>query len=95
LNQGAEWARLMSLQFLCINFTTSRHTYFILHANDYERLKVDSKNVYFEYKNGRIFLEYKILISLTRVMTSVNEELIKLSQGDPDLKSTSPELFAA
>jgi uncharacterized membrane protein len=59
--------------------------YNALHANDYERLKVDSHNVYFESKYGRIFREESFLRSLTRVFLSDNNKLINLSQGQRNI----------
>jgi len=55
--------------------------YNALHANDYERLRIDGKNVYFESKYGRTYREENFLKSLTRIMPSDNSHLINLSQG--------------
>ena len=76
---------ILPFSFVEVSALLLAYFYNALHANDYERLKVDSKNVYFEYKNGRFFREDKFLKSLTRVMPSVNEELIKLSQGQKNI----------
>jgi uncharacterized membrane protein len=55
--------------------------YNALHANDFERLRVDSKNVYFESKFGLRYCEEYFLKSLTRVLPSDKNNLINLSHG--------------
>jgi hypothetical protein len=59
--------------------------YNALHANDYERLRIDGKNVYFESKYGRTYREENFLKSLTRIMPSENSHLINLSQGKKNI----------
>jgi len=59
--------------------------YNALHANDYERLRIDGKNVYFESKYGRTYREENFLKSLTRIMPSDNTHLINLSQGKKNI----------
>lgn len=59
--------------------------YNALHANDYERLRMDSKNIYFESKFGLKYCEENFLKSLTRVLPSEKNNLIKLSQGQKDI----------
>ncbi len=55
--------------------------YNALHANDYERLRIDRKNVYFDSKYGRTYREENFLKSLTRIMPSDSSNLINISQG--------------
>lgn len=59
--------------------------YNAVHATDYERLTVDSKNVYFESKHGNNFYKENFLKSLTRILPSYNNNLINLSQGKKNI----------
>ena len=55
--------------------------YNALHANDYERLRIDANNVYFESKFGCKLCNEHFLKSLTRVLPSDHNSLINLSHG--------------
>jgi len=76
---------ILPFSFVEVFALIAAYFYNALHANDYERLKVDSQNVYFESKYGRIFREENFLKSLTRVLPSDNNELINLSQGQRNI----------
>ena len=55
--------------------------YNAIHANDYELLKVDQQNIYFESKFGLQYRKESFLKSLTRILPSRHSNLINLSQG--------------
>ena len=76
---------ILPFSFVEVFALVAAYFYNALHANDYERLKVDSQHVYFESKYGRIFREENFLRSLTRVLPSDNNELINLSQGQRNI----------
>lgn len=71
------------LPFSCLEIfaLTAAYFYNAVHANDYERLKIDRNNVYFEAKFGFKHFEEKFLKSLTRVVPSENNNLVKISHG--------------
>jgi len=58
---------ILPFSFVEVFALATAYFYNALHANDYERLKVDSRIVYFESKYGRSFREENYLRSLTRV----------------------------
>jgi uncharacterized membrane protein len=59
--------------------------YNALHANDFERLRVDSKNVFFQSKFGLKYREENFIKSLARVLPSEHQNLINLSQGQKNI----------
>ena len=75
------------LPFSCLEVFALVAAYFYnaVHANDYERLRVDSKNVYFESKFGLKYCEENFLKSLARILPSDRINLIKLSQGQRNI----------
>lgn len=76
---------ILPFSFVEVIALITAYFYNALHANDYERLKVDNQNVYFESKYGRSFSEENFLRSLTRVFLSDNNKLINLSQGQRNI----------
>jgi len=59
--------------------------YNALHANDFERLIVSGKNIYFESKIGLKYREEYFLKSLARILPSQYNNLINLSQGQRNI----------
>ena len=76
---------ILPFSFVEVIALITAYFYNALHANDYERLKVDNQNIYFESKYGRSFGEENFLRSLTRVFLSDNNKLINLSQGQRNI----------
>ena len=76
---------ILPFSFLEIFALALAYFYNALHATDYERLTVDSKNVYFESKHGSNFYKENFLKSLTRILPSYNNNLINLSQGKKNI----------
>ena len=72
---------ILPFSFLEVFGLVAAYFYNALHANDFERLRVDSKNVYFESKFGLKYREENFLKSLTRILPSDHHNLIYLSQG--------------
>lgn len=70
---------ILPFSFIEVFALVAAFFYNALHANDYERLRVDANNVYFESKFGRKYYEESFLKSLTRVLPSDHNGLIKLS----------------
>lgn len=76
---------ILPFSFVEVFALATAYFYNALHANDYERLKVDSRVVYFESKYGRSFREENFLRSLTRVLPNDNNDLINISQGQRNI----------
>jgi uncharacterized membrane protein len=76
---------ILPFSFLEIFALTAAYFYNALHANDYERLRVDSKNIYFESKFGLKYREENFLNSLARILPSDHHNLINLSQGQKNI----------
>ena len=76
---------ILPFSFLEIFALTAAYFYNAVHANDYERLKIDRNNVYFEAKSGLKYFEEKFLKSLTRVVPNENNNLVKISQGQRNI----------
>lgn len=76
---------ILPFSFLEVFALVAAYFYNALHANDYERLKVDSENVYFESKFGLRYREENFLKSLARILPSDHNNLIKLSQGQRNI----------
>ena len=76
---------ILPFSFIEVFALVVAYFYNALHANDYERLRIDGKNVYFESKYGRTYREENFLKSLTRIMPSDNTHLINLSQGKKNI----------
>ena len=72
---------ILPFSFLEIFALGAAYFYNALHANDYELLSVDSKNVYFESKFGLKSRQENFLKSLVRILPSDQNNLINLSQG--------------
>lgn len=72
---------ILPFSFLEILALGAAYFYNALHANDYEFLSVDSKNVYFESKFGLKSRQENFLKSLVRILPSDQNNLINLSQG--------------
>jgi len=72
---------ILPFSFVEVSALVLAYFYNALHANDYERLRIDQQSVYFESKEGRIYSEETFLKSLTRVMPIDNSNLILISQG--------------
>ena len=75
------------LPFSCLEVFALMAAYFYnaVHANDYERLIVDSNHVYFKSKLGLKFSEETFLKSLARILPSDHIDSIKLSQGQKNI----------
>jgi hypothetical protein len=71
------------LPFSCLEVLALMTAFFYnaIHANDYELLKVDQQNIYFESKFGLQYRKESFLKSLTRILPSRHSNLINLSQG--------------
>lgn len=76
---------ILPFSLLEIFALVAAYFYNALHANDFERLRVDSKNVYFESKFGLKYCEEKFLKSLARILPTDQNNLIKLSQGQRNI----------
>ncbi len=76
---------ILPFSFLEVFALVAAYFYNALHANDYERLRVDSKNVYFESKFGLKYREENFLKSLARILPSDHHHLINLSQGQRNI----------
>ncbi len=72
---------ILPFSFLEVFALVAAYFYNALHANDYELLRVDSKNVYFESKFGLKSRQENFLKSLVRILPSDHNNLINLSQG--------------
>ena len=72
---------ILPFSFVEVSALVLAYFYNALHANDYERLRIDHQSVYFESKEGRIYSEETFLKSHTRVMPIDNSNLILISQG--------------
>jgi uncharacterized membrane protein len=75
------------LPFSLIEIIALTIAYFInaIHANDYERLKVDKENIYFESKYGAKYCDEKFLKSSARIFPSTQKNLVSLQQGDKNI----------
>ena len=76
---------ILPFSFLEVFALVASYFYNALHANDYECLRVDSKNVYFQSKFGFKYFEENFLKSLTRVLPSSHDNLINLTQGQKNI----------
>lgn len=76
---------ILPFSFVEVFALITAYFYNALHANDFERLRIDSKHVYFESQYGRSFREENFLKSLTRVLPSERNELINLSHGQRNI----------
>jgi len=76
---------ILPFSFLEVFALVAAYFYNTLHANDYERLRVDNKNVYIESKFGREYREENFLKSLARILPSEKGNLINLSQGQRNI----------
>jgi len=76
---------ILPFSFLEVFALVAAYFYNALHANDYEYLRVDSKNVYFQSKFGFKYFEENFLKSLTRVLPSSHNNLINLTQGQKNI----------
>ena len=76
---------ILPFSFLEVFALVAAYFYNALHANDYERLRVDSQNVYFESKFGLKYREENFLKSLARILPSDHHNLINLSQGQRNI----------
>lgn len=72
---------ILPFSFLEVLALITAFFYNALHANDYELLRVDQKNIYFESKFGLQHRKESFLKSLTRILPSRHSNLINLSQG--------------
>jgi hypothetical protein len=71
------------LPFSCLEVLALMTAFFYnaIHANDYELLKVDQQNIYFESKFGLQYRKESFLKSLTRILPIRHSNLINQSQG--------------
>jgi uncharacterized membrane protein len=76
---------ILPFSFVEVIALITAYFYNALHANDYERLRVDNKNVYFESKFGLKYREENFLKSLARILPSDHHHLINLSQGQRNI----------
>ena len=76
---------ILPFSFLEVFALASAYFYNALHANDFERLRVDSQNVYFESKFGLKYREENFLKSLARIVPNEHNNLINLSQGQKSI----------
>jgi len=76
---------VLPFSFLEVFALVAAYFYNALHANDYERLRVDSKNVFFESKFGLKYREENFIKSLARILPSEHQNLINLSQGQRNI----------
>ena len=76
---------ILPFSFLEVFALAAAYFYNALHANDYERLRVGRKNIYFESKFGLKHSEENFLKSLARILPSENNNLINLSQGQRNI----------
>ena len=76
---------ILPFSFLEVFALVAAYFYNTLHANDYERLRVDKKNVYIESKFGHEYREENFLKSLARILPSEKGNLINLSQGQRNI----------
>jgi uncharacterized membrane protein len=76
---------VLPFSFLEVFALVAAYFYNALHANDYERLRVDNKNVYFEYKFGLKYREESFTKSMARILPSEHNNLINLSQGQRNI----------
>ena len=72
---------VLPFSFLEVFVLVAAYFYNAVHANDYELLRVDNKNVYFESKFGLKYREENFIKSLARILPSEHNNLIHLSQG--------------
>lgn len=72
---------ILPFSFLEVFALVAAYIYNALHANDYELLRVDKNNVYFESKFGLKSREENFLKSMVRILPSDSNNLINLSQG--------------
>jgi uncharacterized membrane protein len=72
---------VLPFSFLEVFVLVAAYFYNAVHANDYELLRVDNKNVYFESKFGLKYREENFIKSLARILPSEHNNLINLSQG--------------
>ena len=76
---------ILPFSFLEVFALVAAYFYNALHANDYERLRVDNKNVYFESQFGLKKREEIFTKSLARILPSEHNNLINLSQGQRNI----------
>jgi uncharacterized membrane protein len=76
---------ILPFSFLEVLALVAAYFYNALHANDFERLSVDSKSIYFESKVGLKYREENFLKSLARILPSDHHNLIHLSQGQRNI----------
>jgi uncharacterized membrane protein len=76
---------VLPFSFIEVLALVAAYFYNALHANDYERLRVDNKNVYFESKFGLKYREENFIKSLARILPSEHNNLINLSQGQRNI----------
>lgn len=76
---------ILPFSFLEVFALVTAYFYNALHANDFERLTVSNKNIYFESKFGLKYREEYFLKSLARVLPSEHNNLINLSQGQRNI----------
>ncbi|MEI7738934.1 MAG: DUF2244 domain-containing protein [Betaproteobacteria bacterium] len=76
---------ILPFSFIEVLALVVAYFYIALHANDFERLRVDNENVYFESKFGSRFLEEKFLRSMTRILPSDRKNLINLCHGQRNI----------
>ena len=76
---------ILPFSFLEVFALAAAYFYNALHANDYERLRVGTKNIYFESRFGLEYCEENFLKSLARILPSEKSNLINLSQGQKNI----------
>jgi len=76
---------ILPFSFIEVFALVAAYFYNALHANDFERLRVDSQNVYFESKFGLKYREENFLKSLARIVPNEHNTLINLSQGQKSI----------
>jgi len=72
---------ILPFSFIEVCALVAAYFYNALHANDFERLRVDSHNIYFESKFGLKYREENFLKSLARIVPNEHNNLINLAQG--------------
>jgi uncharacterized membrane protein len=72
---------ILPFSFIEVFALVAAYFYNALHANDFERLRVESQNIYFESKFGLKYREENFLKSLARIVPNEHNNLINLAQG--------------